>query len=480
MTRLRLLRFIAAAFCAILSLKAFGGEWFVSPGAGPSGEGTPDSPWALIPVLEGKMPVQPGDTVWLLEGIYSLRSGVTATLAGLPDRPIIVRARPGKRAQLEGALIVKGGHVWYWGFEIRGGDTTVTVFGPHTKLINLDIHGGGQGVGHWSQAEGSEIYGCIIHDFGYDGPTRGHGHAIYIQNARGRKLIADNVLFRGYGMNLHAYTQAGSLKGLHVEGNISFAAGTLKTGQVYDAYLVSGYTPADDIALVDNVGYHAGGKSDLGGGWRPIARVENYKNLLNGNCVMKGNYLAGARGLTIGKWQQATVTGNTIWSDQVLASVRPPGADLFSNYRWDENVYIVTRQKPSFAVVRESGNTENVSEHMDFQTWRARTGFDARGKIVRQDGPRPSGTVVFVRPNRYEKKRAHIAVFNWDERQTLDIDLSKVLAPGDEFRVHNVQVGIHERPVASGTYTGGTVAIPSLRSEISPHFEAYLVTGGES
>ena len=61
------------------------------------------------------------------------------------------------------------------------------------------------GFGFWEPAVDAEIYGCVIHDFGYNAPDRGHGHAIYTQNLKGTKRLVDNIMFHGYGWNIHAY-----------------------------------------------------------------------------------------------------------------------------------------------------------------------------------------------------------------------------------------------------------------------------------
>src|SRR5262249_45380582 len=53
---------------------------------------------------------------------------------------------------------------------------------------------------------------------------------------------------------------------------------------------------------------------------------------------------------------------------------------------------------------------------------------------------RPTGTIVVVRPNRYESGRANIAVYNWDSKSTVDADISAAgLASGDQFEVRDSQ-----------------------------------------
>ena len=309
---------LAAALIAgtMWLLPATGREWYAAPNGTSDASGTQRAPRDLASVLAGDGDVKPGDTVWLTPGDYHApkkdgkRQAFVSELTGTADRPIVLRAMPGERVRLDGWLEVKGAHTWYWGFEIAdstytnktkegvaGHGTSVTVFGRSTRFINLDVHDGAMGFGCWAPAVDCEIYGCLIHDFGYNAADRGHGHAIYTQNEKGTKRIVDNIMFRGFGWNVHVYGQQGQVRGYHVEGNICFSAGTRVRGQVTDNILVSGYLPADDITLADNCCYHPGGEPDRGARWRPCVRVDCYRATVNGTCLIRDNVIMGARGL---------------------------------------------------------------------------------------------------------------------------------------------------------------------------------------
>ena len=47
---------------------------------------------------------------------------------------------------------------------------------------------------------------------------------------------------------------------------------------------------------------------------------------------------------------------------------------------------------------------------------------------------RPTGTMVFVRPNEYEHGRANITIFNWGLLDSVAVDLSRHLSPGTTTR----------------------------------------------
>ena len=88
----------------------------------------------------------------------------------------------------------------------------------------------------------------------------------------------------------------------------------------------------------------------------------------------------------------------------------------------------------------------------------------------------------------YVAGRGHIIIYNWSLAASVPVDLSPVLAPGDSFAVWNVQDLFASRPLLSGTYHGGTVAIPMtgvtpppplggtrLPPRTAPEFDVFVV-----
>jgi MYXO-CTERM domain-containing protein len=71
----------------------------------------------------------------------------------------------------------------------------------------------------------------------------------------------------------------------------------------------------------------------------------------------------------------------------------------------------------------------------------------------------PARTTAFVRKNPYDTNRAHIVVYNWNLLDTVDVDVGTVLVPGTPYEVRNAQ-NYFGAPVASGTYSGGAIALP--------------------
>jgi hypothetical protein len=66
---------------------------------------------------------------------------------------------------------------------------------------------------------------------------------------------------------------------------------------------------------------------------------------------------------------------------------------------------------------------------------------------------------VVVRPNQYEKGRAHIIVYNWHKAESADVDVSRVLQQGQPYVIVSAQ-NFYGDPVAKGNYQGGSVRLP--------------------
>ena len=131
------------------------------------------------------------------------------------------------------------------------------------------------------------------------------------------------------------------------------------------------------------------------------------------NLWADGNYLMGGRPLMLTDCTIGSFTGNTFYGE--MAEGRPP--------RRRHNLYYETH---------------------------------------------PTGTKVFVRPNRCEPGRASIAIYNWDSLPQVTVDLSKAgLVEGEPFVVQDVQ-NYFGHAVAKGTYDAKPVKIPMTGLRVEP------------
>ncbi len=440
-------------------------EYYAAPDASAGGNGSKARPWGLETALALAQAIKPGDTVWVRGGTY--RGTFASELTGSPSQPILVRQYPGERATLDcststlPALTINGAWAWYWGLEVcsswpdrsRPRAAGLSIYGPNTKCINLVVHDAGVGIGSWSTATNSEICGCLVYFNGWQGglTDRGHGHAIYAQNAAGTKLFRDNILFDQFGFGVHVYTESGAIQGFELEGNAAFDNGLLtRQATRSDNYLIGGLKPAAAIVLRQNFGYHTPGKggANLALGYQPIRLLQALYG--NADALVQSNYLAGG-GLLCKYWTNLTVRGNTFALLTGSVALDPgPGA---LPCHWDDNQYFLTTSTPfNFA-----------GSALSFAEWKTRTGYDAASRLAASPPPTPQ---VFVRPNPYETNRANLIVFNWGRQETVPADLAGVLAPGVNIEVRNAQ-DFFGPPVWSGRYTGRPIQLPMTHLTIA-------------
>jgi hypothetical protein len=431
-----------------------------------SGDGSRLHPLDLATAISDTSPAQPGDTVWLLSGVF--RGQFTSYLTGANGQPITMRQFPGrKRATIDGSLSVQGAWTTYWGFEVRNSNpnrtasrpTGVDVLGPNNKLINLIVHDAGDGIGCWLQALESEVYGCVIYHNGWQGPDpdRGHGHGIYSQNDTGTKYFTDNIIFNQYGFGIQIYTQESSIKGYNLEGNICFENGSAsRDGHRDDNIFIGGLTPAERISIISNYTFTAlnhleGSNVELG-----------YLDTSNVDMVCRENYFAGGLAVTsVTAWQTVVISGNTVvGSPGLMRLTIDPGTDI-SGYQWDGNVYFPRGGSTPFIYDGQS---------LDLSTWQQTYGFDKTSQEVST----LSSPQIFVRPNRYEQGRLHIAVYNWGRQKSVSVNINGALPLGTKYKIYNA-LSYPRKPVAGGKYNGQPLRLPMNGSATGPDFNAFVL-----
>ena len=237
----------------------------------------------------------------------------------------------------------------------------------------------------------ARIYGTLFYYNGYGAPDRGHGHGIYAQNLGSTpKQIYDNIIFQQFGWGIHAYGEGGHLDNLDFQGNISFNNGGLSGGWHANILVGGTQNAATNPKLNQNYTYNEDYLSKNDLGYAAGCTSPDVTN----------NYLVGNQSLDINGCSSPLITGNSF--------VGPISG--FSQSSFPSNTYY--------------GSTL------------------------------PTGVKVFIRPNAYEAGRANIAIYNWDLQNTVSVNVSSVLSPGDGFEVRNA-ADFFGAPVLTGTYSGG-------------------------
>jgi len=417
-----------------------GRAFFAAPSGRAGNSGSAMLPLDLATALSARGPVRPGDVLWIRGGTY--RGNFRSDLAGTAAAFIVVAQYPGERAVLDGAadpsrdvLRIDGAYTVYWGLEVTnsapaapgsGRGTGINVFGPHTRIINAVVHHTGNGIGVWTPALDAEVYGNLIYEVGWDADDRGHGHSIYVQNDALTKWIVDNILFDGSSYGIHAFTYAGRIDNLHVEGNIAFDHGSRSRVSGAEAnFLIGGRQVARRPVVLSNYGYYpwssAGRNADLG--------------YINGctDALVRDNYLAGGTALVLTRCDGVAMSGNRFIGRIADSTV----------LRFRDNHYADRR---------------------------------------------PLEPAVFVRPNRYVRGRGQIAVFNWSRQRNIAVDLSSLgLIAGERFEIRDVR-DYFAAPLLAGTYGDPIVVVPVHRMRagrwddgagvLPPEFGAAVVLPG--
>ena len=419
----------AASTCNVPALSAPVGIFAAANGS-PTGVGTQNDPLDLKTALGTSSPVQPGETLWLAQGMYE--GEFISYLSGSNALPIEVRPFPGAQvvivtdSQSGAALSIRGAYTHYYGLEVLSSSTKresqqrssgptdlhtasgISISGAdNIKLINCIVHDNvGGGIDAWSNSYETELYGNIIYNNGWTAPDRGHGHAIYAQNNAGTgvKTFRNNTIFFGFGTGIHIYTEGGQISDFTLLENTWFITGASspRSDQRKDNCLVGGYKPVTNLIMNNNQGFQLNNRGTrLGYGGSVIGQSAT----LNNNYLSENLWVAGS-------WNTLTIDSTTV----------------HRGLTGDADTYITDGV---------SGNTVLTS-------------------------PPSSGKKIFVQPNAYDPNRAKIVIYNFDESAHVTVnntELNGFLKNGEAYRVHSVY-DLFSEPLLEGVYSGSGIIIP--------------------
>jgi hypothetical protein len=451
-------------------------EHHVFPDGTSSGDGTMQNPWDLQTALNHPALVQAGDIIWIHEGTYGSGGATVFTvgLDGSENKPIILRSAPGERATINGG-IKEGSCSWviYWGLEITNSSTQricppegrpggINLYTRGARIINCTVHDAGHpGIGFWRAVrDKGEIYGTLMWGNGlYDtGTSPGtpdnpwtRGSPIYAQNDEGKRFIKDNISFRNFTTGMKAYTEGSFADGFNFEGNIIF-------NNPDRALFISGSAnPIFRLKVIANyiLQHESKGKGALTLGY---AGTDQNDAIVRDNYVVNGHDGYGA--IYAKRWLNLEVQNNifvaspaSISEQGKLTQVESPTAP--ATVTWDSNQYFGGRSTPFFF----DGNGTN------FDDWKTAAGYDATSSFSAE---LPTTNVVAVRPNLYERGRAHVVIINWEGLNQVSVDIADSgLAIGESFEIRDAQ-NFYGPAVYQDTFNGDLIELPMNLAEISP------------
>jgi hypothetical protein len=413
-----------------------GNEFFVAPDGVPNGTGSIDSPWDLQTALNNPASVQAGDTIWLRGGVYD--GLFVSKLRGQTNKPVSVRSFSGEWAKLDGGhdstkdvLRIEGPNVIFMEMEImrskfqryqnvkgcgrvKGG---ITIRAANVKVINCVIHDTSLGLGAWGGSPNTEIYGNIVFYNGWiDVPNQNSAcdHGIYIQT---KKIIKDNIVFRNFrtGITPHG-TSAALVDEVTVEGNIIFSNGSMPAGSYRN--------PGANIWM----GY-SGGKS--------TPRVIQKARILE-NYTYYPRFLPKVASLVLNfSTKGAIVRRNYFIRGFLKREGDHPGG------KFNSNVVMADEYDGNWTPASEKINAYYSSRKGDFPF------------------------AAFVRPNQYDRNKAHIVIYNFGGSNSAKVDISNLnWERGTTYELRNVQDYFND--VLSGTYSGnGEITIPMTNHTVA-------------
>jgi hypothetical protein len=371
---------------------------------------------------------------------------------GTAKQPIVVRVVEEERATIvtptgnpNAALVIRGDYSWFWGLEFTSTSMdTATVnaaavfvggiagqMATGNKLINCIIHDAtGNGMGDQTDAEGTEVSGCLIYYNGRKTDNRNYAYGIYGQNGGSSKVYRDNVVMFNYGgYAFHMYTESGTVDSIRLSHNIVFSTSGGSANMMFSE-------ASGSAGIIVDTNYFWGSSPEH-------LLYQERKAMLS--PILRGNYFMNGRV----SFREST-TGRLFFGN-VLYGARPQ----------------LTSSGREAGLVSESDLVGNVL-------------LDPAATKTR-----PRQQQVVVRPNPYEKGRGHIVVYNWTMADSVRVDLSRVVPPGWDYVVRDVQ-DYYGDPLATGnasSYVGTTLSLRGWRVPVPVSVpaakRAFLHTGKE-
>ena len=434
--------FLLPLFIFCLVGNTFSLTYYASTTGTNTNTGALNSPWNLQHALSVASGVSMGDTIIIQSGVYYGR--YTSSLNGSVTSPIVVRGEDKFTTILNGTisesassvLTVNGSHTHFYDLQITANYTQrisqmsgsgpsditlvtgINIYGIGSKIINCIVHNvPGVAIGYWKTALDAELYGNIIFHNGWAGTDRGHGHAFYTQNDDGErpKFITNNFAFSQFGNNVDIYVTNPKNKGIHVLDNVCFNTGApIQSNKERKYNFIAGgvNNATSDLVVKRNIFFRD--STDNG----TLGSCQNVKlgySFPDSNVVFDDNHVFGNCNLTVRPWYDLKFTNNTIFRWNPSSSGNPQIINLEDNAvptnAWNNNQYIT-----------ENSTNQNLLDGMSLTTWRSNFNADPNSTLSHT---RPVNFNKVVR-NVYDTTLYYISILNYEEHDTVNLDLSEL------------------------------------------------------
>ena len=457
--------------------------FYAAPNGTAGSAGTLAAPWSKEWMFSASnTTLQPGDTVRLLPGVYAWPSATTgnefvATKAGTVNAPIVYRPHiDSERTCLSGRVRLDGDNCTFFGLEFTydsnetrdGGANEESLLRYHTgfdpfaanlRFIECSIHDMLSGMFAGNEAPGLQVLDCYIYNNGVDGPTRGHGHALYIQGEQfaAGKLFQNIISWGGYKHGMQYYGTSSSKVWNLTTRNSSFFMMGAWSAYGEDNPLVSWQVaPGDGGNLLwDNVNLFRAVPAPGGRGARiGVSTGWNASNVVMRNCTMRG-------AAELLRPNDLTFTDNLVWvedSEPVINTGQPVMIELQSS-----------QPASAFTIDRNQYFKRSSSSTISVNSLRA-NGWELNGSITTAN---PTGVRCTATPCAYTRGKGHLHIWNFSGASSVTVDIGAAVhgLTGFPYAIYHAFDWVTGgAPLVTGTYDGTRVTIPmDARSHPRPY-----------
>ena len=386
--------------CVQVSLAS---QWYVGSEGKATNPGTKDAPWDIASALDGSQKVAAGDTIYLLAGTYKRRPNELfgIRLVGSEENPIQIRPLSGERVS------PRQQHL---GVRIDGG---LSVQNPSAYLWVRDLEIfvseplPEKPVSPGSSPEDLKRPWGGVHTHG--GKDCKYINLIIHNCNQGISCWKDAINAEIYGCIIYNNGWQGTDRGhghcIYTQNDegIKVISNCIMSCRFDGTYTVHAYGSeqafVNNFLVEDNIFYNKG--PFLIGGGRPSHNIRVFRNYLY-NVEMKIGYDA----------------------------------------PYNENCEV----------------RDNIIVNGELNIVKYKQAIQKDNLIIKEGEQRPKGVKAILLPNKFDPKRANLAIINWEKLEKVEVPVKTFLQNGDPFCLVNPE-DFFGKPVLQGVCQGDTIEV---------------------